>query len=190
MLLQIARFQVLWLSNIPLGFPCSSFSKESACSSADPGSVPWLGRSPGEGNGNTLQYPCLKNLMDSGALWAVVHGITKSQARLSDQRLLYSVEFCTVKYTKAHRLAWDVPMTMCVRSVNKLIWLHVQMHFYMFESFQLGGLFVTDLLHRCSVNVCNEWTREECKELPVLSIFACIMTTLNRNSIEHNWGLM
>ena len=58
----------------------------------------------------------------------------------------------------------------------------------MFESFQLEGLFVTDLLHRCSVKVCTEWTREESKELPVVSIFACIMTTLNRNCIEHNWG--
>ena len=68
------------------------------------------------------------------------------------------------------------------------MWLHVKLHFYMFESFQLEGLFVTDSLHRCSVNVCSEWTREESKELPVLSIFACIMTTLNRNCMEHNWG--
>ena len=60
------------------------------------------------------------------------------------------------------------------------------MQFYMFESFQLEGLFVTDLLHRCSVIVCSEGTRQESKELPVLSIFACIMATLNGNSIEHN----
>ena len=60
----------------------------------------------------------------------------------------------------------------------------------MFESFQLEGLFVTDLLHSCSVNVCSEWTRKEHKELPVVSILACIMATLNRNSIEHNWGLV
>ena len=58
----------------------------------------------------------------------------------------------------------------------------------MFESFQLEGLFVTDLLHRCSVNVCSEWTREESKELPVVSILVCIMASLNRNSIEHNRG--
>ena len=56
--------------------------------------------------------------MDSGALWAVVHGITKSQARVSDQRLLYSIQSCTVKYTKAPPLVWDVPTTMCVRYVN------------------------------------------------------------------------
>ena len=46
------------------GFPCSSVSKESACSAGDPGSIPGLGRSPGEGNGNPLQYPCLENLME------------------------------------------------------------------------------------------------------------------------------
>ena len=38
----------------------------------------------GEGNGNPLQYPCLENLMDSGAWWAAVHGVTKSRARLSN----------------------------------------------------------------------------------------------------------
>ena len=38
----------------------------------------------GEGNGNPLQYPCLENLMDRGAWWAVVHGVTKSRARLND----------------------------------------------------------------------------------------------------------
>ena len=41
-------------------------------------------RSPGEGNGNPLQYSCLENPMDEGAWWAVVHGVAKSQARLSD----------------------------------------------------------------------------------------------------------
>ena len=64
------------------------------------------------------------------------------------------------------------------------------MKFYMFESFQLEGLFVTDLLHSCSVNVCSEWTRKEHKELPVVSILACTMATPNRNSIKHNWGLV
>ena len=61
------------------GFPYSSVSKESACSAGDPGSIPGLGRSPGKGNGDPLQYPCLENLMDKGAWWAVVHGVTRSQ---------------------------------------------------------------------------------------------------------------
>ena len=67
-----------------LGFPCSSVGKESACSAGDPGLIPGLGRYPGEGNGNPLQYPCLENLMDRGAWWAAVHGVAKSWARLSD----------------------------------------------------------------------------------------------------------
>ena len=61
-------------------FPCTSVSKESACSAGDPGSIPGLGRSPGEGNGTPLQDPCLENLMDRGAWWAAVHGVAKSQA--------------------------------------------------------------------------------------------------------------
>ena len=67
-----------------LGFPCSSVSNESACSAGDLGSIPGLGRSPGEGNGNPLQYPCLENLMDRGTWWTAVHEVAKSQARLNN----------------------------------------------------------------------------------------------------------
>ena len=62
-----------------MGFPGGSDSKESAYNSGDPVSIPELGRSPGEGNGNPLQYPCLENSMDRGAWWATVHEVTKSQ---------------------------------------------------------------------------------------------------------------
>ena len=48
----------------------------------DLGPVPESGRSPGEGNGNPLQYPCLENYMDRGTWWATVHGITKSDTTL------------------------------------------------------------------------------------------------------------
>ena len=67
-----------------MGFSGGSDSKESACSAGDMGSIPGLGRSPGEGNGNPLKYPCLENLMDRGALWAAVHGVAKSWARLNN----------------------------------------------------------------------------------------------------------
>ena len=50
----------------------------------DPGSVPGLGRSPGEGNGNPLQYSCLENSMDRGVWRATVLGVEKSQTGLSD----------------------------------------------------------------------------------------------------------
>ena len=61
-----------------------SEGKASACNAGDPGSIPGSGRSPGEGNGNPLQYSCLKNPNDRGVWQARVHGITKSQTRLSD----------------------------------------------------------------------------------------------------------
>ena len=58
--------------------------KESACSARDPSSVSWLGRSPGEGNGYPLQYSCLKSLMDRGACWTAIHGVTVNPTRLGD----------------------------------------------------------------------------------------------------------
>ena len=53
-----------WIRIMSLGFPGSSDGEESACNAGDPGSIPGLGRSPGEGNGNPLQYSCLENSMD------------------------------------------------------------------------------------------------------------------------------
>ena len=61
-----------------LALPDSSVGKESACSAGNLGSIPGLGRSPGEGNCNPLQYSCLENLKDRGALWAAVHGVAES----------------------------------------------------------------------------------------------------------------
>ena len=51
--------------------------QETTCNAGDLGSIPWSGRSPGEGKGNTLQYSCLGNPMDRGAWWATVHGVTR-----------------------------------------------------------------------------------------------------------------
>ena len=56
-----------------LGLPWWLNGKESACNTGDTGSITELGRSPGEGNGNPLQYSCLKNAMDRGAWRATVH---------------------------------------------------------------------------------------------------------------------
>ena len=65
-------------------FHGGSEGKASAYSARDPGSIPGWGRSSGEGNGNPLQYSCLENSMDGEAWWATVHGVAKSQTRLSD----------------------------------------------------------------------------------------------------------
>ena len=66
-----------------MGFTGGSDSKESACSAEDPGSIPGLRRSPGEGNGNPLQDSCLKNPMDRGAWQATAHGFAKSLTQLN-----------------------------------------------------------------------------------------------------------
>ena len=58
--------------------------KRLACNAGDPGSISGSGRSPGEGNGNPLQYSCLENPMGGGAWWPTVHGIAESQTRLSN----------------------------------------------------------------------------------------------------------
>ena len=65
-------------------YPGSSAGNESACNAGDLGLIPGLGRSPGEGNGNPLQYFCLENSMDRGAWRATVHWVAKSQIQLSD----------------------------------------------------------------------------------------------------------
>ena len=69
------------------GFPGGSYGKETACNVGDVGSIPGLGRSSGEENGNPLQYSYLENSksLDRGAWQAIVHGVAKSQTRLSDQ---------------------------------------------------------------------------------------------------------
>ena len=57
------------------GFPGGSEGKASACNVGNLGSIPGSGRSPGEGNGNPLQYSCLEKSMDRRARWATIHGV-------------------------------------------------------------------------------------------------------------------
>ena len=81
-------------------------SKEPACNAGDAGdlgSILGLGRSPGEGNGNPLQYSCLESPMDGGTWQATVHRVTKSQTRLKqvstcDTPILYSFNKCMPAY--------------------------------------------------------------------------------------------
>jgi len=78
----------LWCDDI-WRWVCSSDGKESACNTEDPGSVPGLGGSSGEGNGNPLQYSCLENPMDRGAWRATVHEVAQSQTWLTNTTLHY-----------------------------------------------------------------------------------------------------
>ena len=69
----------------PCGLPCGSTGKESTCNEGDLGSIPGLGRCPGEGNGYLLQYSGLENSMD-----CIVHRVTESQTRLSNSHFHFS----------------------------------------------------------------------------------------------------
>ena len=75
------------------GFPGGSEVKESAWNAGDLDSIPGSGRSPGEGNGNPLQYSCLENPMEGGAWQATVHGVAKSQTQLID--FTFTQIYCT-----------------------------------------------------------------------------------------------
>ena len=66
------------------GLPGGSAVKNPPANVGDVGSIPRLGRAPGDGNGNSFQYSCLGNPMDRETYWATLHGITKSQTQLSN----------------------------------------------------------------------------------------------------------
>ena len=79
------------------GFPGGSDDKEPTWNAGDLSSIPGLGRFPGEGNGNPIQYSCLENPMDRGVWQATVHRFTKSQTRLSDLTLFQILKDDAVK---------------------------------------------------------------------------------------------
>ena len=75
----VGKWGFLYESSVLLSvFPHSSINKESACNTGDLGSIPELGRAPGEGNGHPLQYSCLENSMDRESWQFIVHRVTKS----------------------------------------------------------------------------------------------------------------
>ena len=76
-----------------LDFPCGSTGKEFACNVGDLGSIPGLGRSPGEGNSCLLQYSGLDNSMD-----CIVHGVAKSRTRLSNFDFLSFLSVTALAY--------------------------------------------------------------------------------------------
>ena len=70
-------------------FPGVSDGNESACNAGDPGSIPGLGRSPGEGNGHPLQCSSLEKSLERGAWWDTVRRVTKSRTWLSDSTIIH-----------------------------------------------------------------------------------------------------
>ena len=101
-----------------MGYPGGSDSKESSCSAGDPSSFPGLGRSPGEGNGNPLQYFCLENPMDGGAWQTIVHGVTKSQTPLSKHVNPYNT-YILEKNLKKVDICICIPDSLCRRAETK-----------------------------------------------------------------------
>ena len=76
-LLCVYIYVCMYIHTYISGLPWRLRGKESTCNAGETGSIPGLGRSPGEGNGNPLQYSCLGNLMNRGAWRAIVHGVAK-----------------------------------------------------------------------------------------------------------------
>ena len=77
------NIKIIYEGLLSIDFPGGPDGKASAYNAGDLSSIPGSGRSPGEGNGNPLQYSCLENPMDGASWWATVHGVAKSWTRLS-----------------------------------------------------------------------------------------------------------
>ena len=92
-------------------FPCVSNSKESACNMGNLGSIPGLGRSPGEGNSYPLQYSGLENSMDRRAWRATVHGVTKR----GSQRVRHNwAAFTFSKNEAGDKIKTPIPQSLCL----------------------------------------------------------------------------
>ena len=96
-----------------MGFSGDSDGKEYACNVGDLHSITGLGRSPGEGNSNPLQYSFLQNCMDRGAWQAQVYGISKSWTRLSDFHFFFFIEYRSEKKvveenTDLNQYIWEI----------------------------------------------------------------------------------
>ena len=100
-----------------LGFPCGSPGKETACNAGDLGSIPGLGRPPGEGKGCSLQYSVLENAMD-----CIAHGVTKSLTRLSPF-LFHSV---SQPETKTVPAAAEAPKSLDQQGIPRVFFLNIE----------------------------------------------------------------
>ena len=134
-----------------LDFPGGSDGKASVYNVGDPGLSPGLGRSPGEGNGNPLQYYCLENPMDRGAWQAAVYGVTKSWTRLSDftslVRSLQPPDVLLIHWRVYNSTAntskgvlFLPPSEACVRSFLYLLYTLIKLYYTKALSYQALSL--------------------------------------------------
>ena len=108
----------LFIYNLLFIFPGGSDGKESACNAGDLGLIPGLERSPGEGNGNPLQYSCLEHFTDRGAWWTTVHGVAKSWTQGSNS--CFHFHFLCTYLSSIYNLLYIRPLaksTHCTRSI-------------------------------------------------------------------------
>ena len=96
-----------------MGFSGNSADKESTCNAGDASSIPRLGRSAGEGNGNPLQYSCLENSMDRGAWQATVHGVAKSWTWLNDFHFHFRLYYFAHKLKTTDMHVFKVNFLVC-----------------------------------------------------------------------------
>ena len=87
-------------------FPCSSAGRKPAFNAEDPDLIPMLGRFPGGGNDNPLQYSCLENPMDRRVWQVTVHGVTRVRHNLATKPLPPGPEHKMVKYLPATQETW------------------------------------------------------------------------------------
>ena len=97
-----------------LSFPGGSAGKESACNEGDLGSIPGLGKSPGDGNGYPFQYSGLENSMD-----CIVHGVAKSRTQLSDFHFHFVTCLGMLKNLLPPKLAIDLPLIDIVKAKSR-----------------------------------------------------------------------
>ena len=107
--------------------------KESTYNVGDLGSIPWLGRSPGERNGYPLQYSCLENSMDS-----IVHGVAKSWTQLSDFHVLLTINSLQSQVMSTYYVIQDQPSTLplCIHASDAGSWPLFE-HILMFQDFMV-----------------------------------------------------
>ena len=133
----LMAMMVTWLTlyvGPPWGLPGHSVIKNLPANAGNKGSIPGLGRSPGEGNGNPLQYSCLENPMDGGAWWAAVYGVSQSQTQL---KRLSSSSILKIYFPKpwVHILCFT--LFFPILSVNLFFCLFVLNQFYCFSFWKI-----------------------------------------------------
>ena len=111
-------------------FPGGSDGRESACNVGDPDSIPGLERTPGEGNGNPLQYSCLEDSMDKGAWQAIVLGVTNSMTNTftspSEVRLQSSIVVSDKKFLHLCYPTWSLLAHVCAEHLKVTSELSIQ----------------------------------------------------------------